>query len=210
MDKKYFFQSGRSDPKLRVSHLKKFTFLSKKQPYFVSLWTGEFKRRIGQQISPWSCVPTSYEVLSYLWFKNRGSRQEWLKHIKGWFYNGNAVFQLMPHDRKTETRARKAMEMKIVTTLKGNQITVEKLTKPRKYKHYGWVLFFEEFERPSKRPNGPHAHACVPISINGHVDLFVPAYNRNKFIRKATVWRYKNWNRIMKMKPKEAMLMVPK
>ena len=208
--KQYFFSAGRGGSDQKIERLKKTIIDSTNQPYYVNLWMGNFQRRVGQQIAPWSCVPTCYEVAENLWFGNKGSRQEWMGDRDKWLNNGECTLHLMPYDKKSNLKVRKDLGIKLIKTLKGKQVTLKNLTKPRGLTHYAWVISFTKFGMPGKTPTSGHSHACIPISIDGHVDIFVPSYNRNKKIKGKMIYRYKSWEDVLAIQPSVARLIVPK
>ena len=210
MKKQHFFKAGNGRPQARLDRTKNAIVDCKGQDYHVNLWLGDYQRRIGQQISPWSCVPTAYEIANHLWYGNKGKRQEDLPDRYPWLNNGQTLLHLMPFSKISHRRARSHMGVKLAKTLRGKQVTFKNLTKDRGLDHYAWVLFFTKFGLPGKKPTEGHSHACVPLVMDGYVDIYMPAFGRNKKIKKSLVRRYKSWDDIMAIKPTTALLITPR
>jgi len=171
-----------------------------------------FRRRLGQQITRWSCVPSSIEIINALMFGKDGKRQEDLKkfpHV--WQRALGETRHLMPFDKKTALLVMKELGVKFEKVLLKKEIVPEKILIPQPYKEYGWLLFFSRFSLPNKKPSVEHNHATVLLfEKDGKISLKIPAYSlKYKKIKSSCILTYKNWGEIFKREPVNAILVIP-
>ncbi len=170
-----------------------------------------FRRRIGQQISRWSCLPSAVETLNYIFHGKKGIRQEVLKtsNIQWQRVPGEQRF-LMPYDSNTVQEVYRQMGVSEYKVVLGKKIT-EKLLKKKLPKNFGWLLFFHRFSFPKDEPSGEINHATVFLGIarNKKVSIFVPYYNKDYDLNKNMVFEYKDWNDVVKRIPTHAVLIGP-
>jgi hypothetical protein len=165
-------------------------------------------RRVGQQVTPWSCVPASLEILNMLWdgIGPPPVLQDGLLGLcstLGWQFDDKAHKHprlLMPHDMPTCAAILAGMRVKAV-----NGLDIEMLLRDLNFFHggdWGVLAEFGKFSIPGEK--GSRAHACILYSWQGR-----PAYEAT-FLTPTTnvgIARYSySWNKVQRMIPRFTLI----
>ncbi len=175
-----------------------------------------FKRKIGQQITRWSCFPTTLEISNFLWFGKKGKKQEELKDLKvEWQAVKGERRWLMPYDKKTIEATLDKMDVSITEVLAGKDITKLNMINKRvvdneKIPLTSWIVFFHRFSLPDVKPKGEVNHATVLVDLGDKPSLIIPGYNGRYKTNKKRLFTYASWKDMLKREPSYALLVHPK
>lgn len=173
-------------------------------------WVNEVSfetRKVGQQITRWSCFPSALEVVNYINLGVDGIRQDKLKEKDfPWQKKGGETRWFMPYNRKSLKHTLDTMGVVATEIIKDDEITpANVLETATKHGANGYILCFNKFSLPEVKPKHEVNHTCAIYEISRDpkekVKLAVPAYNKEFSRNEKTIHTYKNWAEIKKRKP---------
>lgn len=166
-----------------------------------------FKRKVGQQITRWSCFPSAIEIINFISNKRNFIKQEALKKIDfKWQKKNGETRWFMPYDSKSLNHILDGMGVVVTDIITSKEITIKNILKIKnKTQSDGIILCFHKFSFPKVNPKYEVNHATVlynvPKNSKEKINLVVPSYNRKYEINKNMVYEYKNWKEITKRIP---------